>query len=106
MLFFRFVLLQYIIRLNFRVKINLKYQYVAGVAKRSYGYCINESETIKSADIYKKENSVGVIVNKVGKVEVLSPSINLLYKILSEVMNIKYMDSYCIGRRNLNEIYF
>ncbi|OCH15036.1 hypothetical protein [Aliivibrio sp. 1S128] len=72
-------------------KINIKYQYFAGVAKRSYGDCINESETVKSADIYKKENSVGVIVNKVGKVEVLSPSINLLYKILSEVMNIKYI---------------
>lgn len=72
-------------------KINIKYQYVVDITKRSHGYYINANETVRSAGIYKEENNVGVIVNKAGKVKVLSPAINLLYQRLSEVMNVKYI---------------
>lgn len=60
-------------------KINIKYQSIVDITKRSHGYYINASETIRNAGIYKEGNNVGVIVNKTGKVKVLSPAISLLY---------------------------
>lgn len=72
-------------------KININYQGVVDITKRFHGYYINASETIINAGIYKKENNIGVIVNKTGKVKVLSPAISLLYQSLSEVMNKEYL---------------
>lgn len=72
-------------------EINLKYQDVVDITKRSHGYYINASEKVKNTGIYKEENNVGIIVNKTGKVKVLSPAISLLYQSLSEVMNKEYL---------------
>ena len=72
-------------------KINIKYQELVDITKRTHGYYINANETIRNSGVYKEDNNVGVIVNKTGKVKVLSPAISLLYQSLSEVMNKKYI---------------
>ena len=86
-LFYYNILLMPILEKN----INIKYQELVDITKRTHGYYINANETIRQSGVYQEENNVGIIVNKTGKVKVLSPAISLLYQSLSEVMNKEYI---------------
>ncbi|WP_336504260.1 GGDEF domain-containing protein [Aliivibrio fischeri] len=70
--------------------IHINYQKVVDVTKRFHGYYIN-SDTIPLKKGVHDNDGVGVIVNKLGNVKVLSPAINQLYKSLSEVIESKYI---------------
>jgi len=67
-------------------KVNLSYQEVIDITKRFHGYYINANEINLEEGIHHI-NNVGVVVNKTGKVKVLSPAITLLNQTLSEVIN-------------------
>ena len=71
--------------------INIKYEEIVDITKRTHGYYINANEIIKNAGIFQEGNNVGVIVNNAGKVKQLSPAISLLHQTLSEVMDSEYI---------------